>query len=136
MTMAEDTAAEPTRLLFVYNADGGPISALMDAVHKIVSPRTYSCSLCFITYGAVSMRREWKSYIERLPYPAEFLYRDEFRSCWPQLVVPLPAILIQLDGGTPSLLMEAAEMPADLTIQQLSQQLDRALARYEAGQAV
>lgn len=136
MTMADDPATRPARLLFVYNADGGPVSAILDAVHKIVSPQTYACSLCFITYGAVSMRREWKSYIERLPYPAEFLHRDEFRSCWPQLGVPLPAILIQEDGGMPSLLVEAAEMPADLKVEQLAQQLDRALARYEAGQAV
>ena len=45
--------------LFVYNADSGPLKALFDFGHKIVSPGTYPCSLCRLTYGPFGMRREW-----------------------------------------------------------------------------
>ena len=134
--MAESDVKAGKRLLFVYNADSGPVSAILDAVHKIVSPQTYACSLCFITYGAVSMRKEWKEYIERLPYPAEFLHRDEFRARWPGLGLLLPAILIQDGEGSPEVLLGPTEMPADLTVQQLSERLDSALSRHQAGQAV
>lgn len=121
---------EATRLLFVYNADSGPVSALMDAVHKVVSPQTYSCSLCFITYGAVSMKGEWKEYIARLPYPSEFLHRDEFQSRWPRLHVPLPAILMQDAERMPAVLLGPEDMPAKLTVSALSERLNAALQRY------
>lgn len=45
-----------TTLIFVYNAKSGLISAFGDMVHKIVSPATYPCSLCALTYGAVCAR--------------------------------------------------------------------------------
>ena len=48
------------RLIFVYNADGGRLAGLQDMFHKILSPATYSCSLCAVTYGATSMRPEWQ----------------------------------------------------------------------------
>jgi hypothetical protein len=50
----------PHRLLFVYNADGGLLPGLKDMFHKILSPGTYPCSLCAVTYGATAMRPEWK----------------------------------------------------------------------------
>jgi hypothetical protein len=37
-------------LLFVYNADAGLVTGLLDTLHKVLSPSTYSCSLCAITY--------------------------------------------------------------------------------------
>ncbi len=33
---------------------------------------------CAVTFGSFSMRNEWKSFIEDLPIPSEFLHRDEF----------------------------------------------------------
>ena len=41
----------PQRLIFVYNADGGRLAGLKDLFHKILSPATYSCSLCAVPYG-------------------------------------------------------------------------------------
>ena len=38
-------------LLFVYNADTGLFNTVADAAHKILSPSTYSCNLCKVTYG-------------------------------------------------------------------------------------
>ena len=41
------------RLVFVYNANAGLVAGMLDSVHKVVSPATYPCSLCAVTYFAV-----------------------------------------------------------------------------------
>lgn len=89
-----------TELLFVYNADSGMASGLLDMFHKILSPKTYPCSLCGITYGNTSMRPEWKQYIQSLPVTTRFLHRDEFVAQFPQLAdQPLPAAFSQTNGA-------------------------------------
>ena len=85
-------------LLFVYNANSGVGRAIIDAVHKVVSPSTYSCSLCAITYGAVSMRGAWKTALARLPLPSRFLHRDEFRNVYPASEIAFPAVLLVRNG--------------------------------------
>ena len=99
-------------LMFVYNAKGGLLSALGDMVHKIVSPATYPCSLCALTYGAVSMRVDWRRFLDRTGLPMLFLYRDEFRSQLDDRDLPLPAILLGGDAGPPQVLVSAAELDA------------------------
>ena len=63
-------------LCFIYNAQSGVAHALMDYVHKIVSPDTYSCSLCSVTYGNLGMHRQWADYLRGLPFKTRFLYQD------------------------------------------------------------
>ncbi|MCY4438269.1 MAG: hypothetical protein OXE05_13160 [Chloroflexi bacterium] len=65
------------RIVFVYNADSGHLAQLKDYVHKIVSPETYPCSLCQITYGNLGMKRAWRRFVQELPHPAVFAHRDE-----------------------------------------------------------
>jgi hypothetical protein len=104
-------AATPT-LFMVYNADGGILSALGDMVHKIVSPSTYPCSLCALTYGPFSMRREWREFLSGLRYAKIFLYRDELRSDLGMSGLALPAILRACGPGEPEVLVSAAELDA------------------------
>ncbi|MEO0375153.1 MAG: GTPase [Cyanobacteria bacterium P01_A01_bin.17] len=66
------------QLIFVYNADSGGLNALFDIAHKVVSPETYSCSLCMLTHGVLSERTAWKTFRESSPVPLTFLHRDEF----------------------------------------------------------
>jgi hypothetical protein len=99
-------------LIFVYNANGGVLSALGDMVHKIVSPATYPCSLCALTYGAVSMRREWRRFLDGAGLPSLFLYRDEFRSDLDMRDLALPAILLGGDASVPQVLVSADELGA------------------------
>lgn len=66
------------KLVFVYNADSGKLNALKDAIHKIVRPSTYPCSLCAVTYGNLGMKNEWRTFVNELGVPVEFLHRDEF----------------------------------------------------------
>jgi hypothetical protein len=74
--MQNDTIQQ---LVFVYNADSGLVNGLLDAAHKALSPGTYSCRLCQLTYGVVTEKLVWKRFRRKLGLPVEFLHRDEFR---------------------------------------------------------
>jgi hypothetical protein len=66
------------KLVFVYNADSGPISGLLDIGHKILSPGTYQCGLCKLTHDTFSEKEAWKNFRESSTVEMEFLHRDEF----------------------------------------------------------
>ena len=68
---------DDSRVIFIYNAQSGPFSALSDYVHKIVSPETYACQLCAITYGNLGMRSSWAGYVKALPAKVIFTYKDK-----------------------------------------------------------
>ena len=97
-------------LIFVYNANGGVLSALGDTVHKIISPATYACSLCALTYGPFTMRGEWRRFLLQLPCAKLFLYRDELRQDLGMRDLALPAILLARGPGEPDLLISASEL--------------------------
>ena len=103
----------PQRLLFVYNADGGTLAGLKDMFHKILSPATYPCSLCAITYGATSMQPQWRQFIKTLPMPVEFLHRDEFVRRYPRWAQhPLPAAFAAAETGVLTPFIAAPELDA------------------------
>jgi hypothetical protein len=108
---------------------------LGDAAHKLLSPGTYACDLCAITYGAWSMRPEWRDYVERLAYPAHFYHRGEFHRAYPQVEITLPAILIEDGGDFPRLLVQASDMNRGQSVADLIALLDGALQR-QSGQRV
>ena len=66
------------KLLFVYNANSGKFNALFDSVHKIVSPKTYECPLCNITYGMATENKLWKKFRKESDIEMEFLHKNEF----------------------------------------------------------
>lgn len=93
------------RLIFVYNANAGIVAGIMDSIHKTVSPATYECSLCAITYGAFAMDRRWKAWVKALPYAVVFHHRPDFRAAFPDAAnVALPAILRERGGALETLL--------------------------------
>ena len=69
---------ENLELIFIYNAKSGVVNELIDFAHKIVSPETYDCNLCAISYGPFSMKKKWSTYIETLPFKSTFTYKDKF----------------------------------------------------------
>jgi hypothetical protein len=97
-------------LMFIYNADGGLLEAGRDAVHKLVSPATYPCSLCALTYGAVAKRPAWRAFLARTRMKTLFLYRDEFRAELDTRDLPLPAILLGTGAPVPEVLVSASEL--------------------------
>lgn len=104
-------------LLFVYNADSGLLNGALDTLHKTLSPATYACSLCAVTYGATSMRPEWRAFLHKLPARTIFLHRNELRQPYPSLLTePLPAIFQRtLDAAPWQVFLAAHELkPLDL----------------------
>ncbi|GAB4417248.1 MAG: hypothetical protein Kow002_03560 [Anaerolineales bacterium] len=107
-------------LLFVYNADSGLLNGLKDWAHKIVSPGTYPCSLCALTYDNLGMIRSWRKFVDGLGMQVEFLHRDELAETYGIQDVPLPAVFLQV-GGEPELWLEAESMNACQTLEELQQ---------------
>ena len=107
------------RLLIVYNADAGPLAALFDMAHKIVSPATYPCCLCAVTYGVVAMKPAWRDYLSALPLPAAFFHRPDFRAAYPSLAgEPLPLIARE-DNGVATVLLAATDLARLTTVDRL-----------------
>ncbi len=101
---------ETSSLVFVYNADSGVFNTLADLAHKTLSPATYSCNLCAITYSSFGMRREWKAFLEGLDATVEFLHRDELRERYGVADVPLPAIFLKRGDGALETWVDAATL--------------------------
>ena len=122
--MPGDSAASlaKDRLLFVYNADSGVLNMLMDWTHKIVSPSTYNCQLCALTYGNTGMRQQWRTFITNLRLESLFLHRDEFIKQYPLLKdTPLPCVLFEPknDPHAIRVLLDAETLNKQSTLDQL-----------------
>ncbi|MBI2595944.1 hypothetical protein HYW46_04395 [Candidatus Daviesbacteria bacterium] len=70
-------------VLFVYNADSSLFNQVGDFIHKTISPKTYPCNLCSLTYSGASMKKDWKEFINLLPVKVGFLHKDEFLKFYP-----------------------------------------------------
>ena len=105
------------KLIFIYNADTGLFNTVSDFAHKIISPNTYACSLCQITHGNFGMKKEWKTFIEKLPYDMQFLHKDEALIQYTNLKNELfPMILMAQDNGEQSILLNAEELAKKATL--------------------
>ena len=68
---------DESELIFIYNAKSGLVNEFLDFAHKIVSPSTYNCNLCALSYGNFSMKKKWSDYISSLPVKSTFTYKDK-----------------------------------------------------------
>lgn len=84
---------KPRKIILAYNADSGLFNAAKDWTSKLLWPDSNPCALCRITYDVRGMLHPWKKYLESLGCPVLFLHRPEFGQHYPQLALPLPAIL-------------------------------------------
>jgi hypothetical protein len=103
-------------LIFVYNADSGFYNVLMDSAHKLLSPDTYTCSLCALTHGTWSMKKKWADFLKSLPADVRFFHRDELDSTFPK--VDLPAILVRHDRGI-HVMADASQIRKCLSLEDL-----------------
>jgi len=67
------------KLIFVYNAYSGTQNAVLDALHKLIKPNTYACSICKVTHGVFSENSRWKKYRQVSEVKMEFFHIDEFQ---------------------------------------------------------
>jgi hypothetical protein len=115
------SSSSKDRLLFVYNADSGLLNMLKDWTHKIVSPSTYDCRLCALTYGNTGMYKKWNQFISNLSLSTLFLHRDEFHQRYPDLkAISLPCVLIDRnDDQSVKVLLDAQTINQQETLDQL-----------------
>ena len=64
-------------LIFIYNAKSGLTQAALDWAHKIISPKTYECSLCSLTYGNLGKYSKWSKFLKSLNLNKSFIYDDQ-----------------------------------------------------------
>lgn len=100
------------RLILVYNADGGVLNAVKNAVWKVARPATYPCSLCVLTYGWLAMHGRWRRFLGSLPHEKAFHHKDDFARACPDAQIKLPAILLAEGSAAPQVLVSAAELDA------------------------
>jgi hypothetical protein len=119
---------ERSEILFVYNVDLTPFALLSDFVRRIVSPDTYPCRLCDLTYDRFTMKAEWKQFIRSLPVGCSFELRDRFQRKHPDYVdVPLPAVFRVGKGGKLRTLLSAEEINRATTMESLRRLVTAAL---------
>ncbi len=109
------------KLIFVYNADSGLMNTLMDIGHKAISPQTYECNLCGLTFGLVSEHKQWKKFREASNTEMEFLHRDEFEQKYNQKF-DYPVIL--KEDNEISVMIDKAELNEIKTLDQLISQVE------------
>ena len=116
-------------LLFVYNADSGKINGLLDSLHKAVSPSTYDCRLCSITFGLKEEKRAWKEFRENLEIETEFLHRDEFQKQYASKFghkFEFPVVLYRGNKGL-ELLISREDINSITSVDQLMKLVNRSL---------
>ena len=80
-------------LIFVYNARSGVFNTLIDYFHKMISPSTYECSLCSLTYNNYGRVRVWKQFIQSLNIPVAFKYSDHLSEIGMDKQTKLPVVI-------------------------------------------
>ncbi|MEE9518689.1 MAG: hypothetical protein V3V93_00355 [bacterium] len=105
-------------LVFVYNADSGLFEALKDGVTKIVSPASYQCRLCALTYGVATMKPRWRRFVDALGVPVKFLHRDGFKEKYPHEDAEFPSAYLDREGDL-TLFISTEEMNSVKTLDEL-----------------
>ena len=49
---------EDKELIIIYNVKSGFVNEMIDFAHKIVSPKTYECNLCAISYNTFTKKKK------------------------------------------------------------------------------
>ena len=120
------------RLIFVYNADSGKRNAYLDSVHKVVSPSTYNCSLCELTYGFFSEKKTWKRFRKQENVAMDFYHKDEFvkefKSKWlPKYTFP---IILSENGGELEIFLSSEKLNKIETVESLVKTIKKGLTPH------
>lgn len=117
-----------SKLIFVYRADRGLYNAISHTMHRVFSPQTYECRLCFFTTSPFGKLREWKNYLNARPEKKTFYHRREFSIAYPNITDELPLILLQQAGETqPQPLLNRYDIESCSDLSELIQKLESAL---------
>ena len=106
-----------SELIFIYNAKSGIVNEFLDFAHKIISPSTYNCNLCAISYGNFTMKKKWSDYISSLPVRSIFTYKDKV-SEYGYNNIELPSIIFR-NGSRSKVIISSEEINKLKKIDQL-----------------
>ena len=113
-------ARDINELIMIYDAPSGKLAAVSDSLKKIFGR---GCSLCAMTHGLVSKRKEWQEFEEGVGVPISYLHDDEIDELKQRLGktnLQLPAVLAELVDGEvvtllePDVIARSTGTPADL----------------------
>jgi|TARA_B100000787_G_scaffold163728_1_gene145675 hypothetical protein len=65
--------------ILIYNAKGGKLNSTLDLIHKYMSPSTYKCNLCKVTFG-ITMKKKWKNFINSTQHSFTFLHKEDLKN--------------------------------------------------------
>ncbi|MEO6288423.1 MAG: hypothetical protein ABIO76_00805 [Ginsengibacter sp.] len=97
------------KIIIAFNSWGGTAPGTIDFLHRFFLPGSYSCNLSKLSYGFFGIKKDWKHFLDSLPYNKIYLHKDEVRKKYIPVDVPLPAILLS-DSTHTTLLVNAAEI--------------------------
>ena len=120
---------QPAQLIFIYNAKSGIINGIYDYAHKLLSPSTYSCNLCSITYDNLGKINKWSDYLRSLPYEITFLYKDHLNKQQLNFIYDgedLPCLFF-LNNNKYNLIISSAEMNNLKSLDELIHLIERKL---------
>ena len=102
-------------LVFIYNAESGGLNAVLDYVHKLVSPDTYDCNLCKLTYDNFGQIKRWNDFLINHNISADYYYRDHLIQIGMDPEIELPAVFF----NDKSLLLGSKEINSFKTLDDL-----------------
>jgi len=120
------------KLHFVYNANSGFLDKILDGAHKIVSPSTYDCNLCAITFGKFTEDALWKSFREHADLEMNFIYKDEFEKAFASKWLPkfeFPIILSESNTQL-EVFVSTPDLNALSTSEELIEEIKKRLAPH------
>lgn len=94
-------------LVFVYNADSGVFNRVTDFAHKFISPDTYACNLCSLTFGSLKMHHRWADFVGGIGHKVTFIYKDQFKS---QTIDNPPPLVLLKEGNQTRVILDAAKL--------------------------
>jgi|GEM_PF-926570 len=91
------------RLLMLYDAPSGLLSAIVDSAKKMFG---HGCNLCAITHGLTGKRPEWAEFEKRAGVTIDYLHQDELMEVQKKLGnIGLPAVVVELEDGNMEVLL-------------------------------
>ena len=113
-------------IIFVYNANSGAMSTIMDIGHKILSPSTYSCNLCNLTHGVFTEREAWSNFKSEFGEQFSFLHKDEFEEKYPDINASYPVIFSKIDTEM-KIILNSKELNTFNSVEELIKCIKKAL---------
>ena len=83
---------ESKKIIFIYNSQSGLNNAMIDFFHKIISPKSYECNLCALTYNNIVKKKKWIKYLNSINRKIFFLYKDHLKELDLPKNTKLPAV--------------------------------------------